>query len=69
MSGGLRHLRTKVAFQVEVGNDRDGWVAWGEPQGTTGIVARVANEAERTYKGKPTLDVRVVRITTTREEL
>ena len=66
----MSYLGTTKAFVVEVGNDRDGWVQWGErTYDNTGTVAHAANSAELTYKRAPSIGVRVVRITTTREAL
>ena len=59
----------RVVYQVEVGNDTDGWLPYGQLKPSAGTAARVANDAEKTYRQAPTIEVRVVRVTETREVL
>jgi hypothetical protein len=60
---------TTITFQVEIGNDADGWIPYGGRFTSAGTVAPWANEAEETYQHRPSIGVRVVRITETREVL
>lgn len=60
--------QTKVlGFLVQVGNDTDGWVAFGAMRNRLSTANMAAGKAQRTYVNAERIDVRVIRVTETRE--